>query len=68
MNGGFIMGKPQAQEKPVEDDADHGQSANDEHDINLTDVNLNLDSDDDFTDDWISHVDDYDSSDDLNSW
>jgi len=62
------MGKPNAQEKPAGEDADHGQSANDEQEINLADVNLNLDSDDDFTDDWISHVDDYDSSDDLNSW
>jgi len=67
MNGGY-MGKPHAQEKLAEDDAENGQSANDEKDMNLADMNLNLDSDDDFTDDWISHVDDYDSSDDLNSW
>jgi len=58
------MGKPHRQESSVEPEEDAETSANDDE----QDMSLNLDSDDDFTDDWINHVDDYDSSDNLNDW
>jgi hypothetical protein len=32
------------------------------------DMQSNMEADDDFIDDWISHVDDYDNSDDINNW
>lgn len=55
------MGKPHKQENILEDMDDDEDSGN--HDIHR-----NLDTDDDFTDDWISHVDDFDNSDDVNDW
>ena len=58
------MTKPHRQESAVEHEADVETSANDDE----QNMSLNLDSDDDFTDDWINHVDDYDSSDSLNDW
>ncbi|OIO68765.1 MAG: hypothetical protein COW19_05720 [Zetaproteobacteria bacterium CG12_big_fil_rev_8_21_14_0_65_55_1124] len=60
------MGKPQMQEVSVGnelDDEDEDSGA-----TGAIDLQRNLEPDDDFIDDWISHVDDYDSSDDVNDW
>ncbi len=60
------MGKPQHEENFAD------QDLNDEDNDPITkephDIAQDLDSDDDYNDDWISHVDDYDISDDVNSW
>jgi len=60
---GDYMGKPHKQDSTLEHDIDE-----DEDDSSSIANHRNLDADDDFTDDWISHVDDFDNSDDVNDW
>jgi hypothetical protein len=60
------MGKPHKQENFGDhdlDDEDDDPIAKEPHDIPR-----NLDPDDDYDDDWISHVDDFDVPDDVNNW
>lgn len=60
------MGKPHKQESTLEHDVDE-----DEADSSLTEgheMQRNPDTGDDFIDDWISHVDDFDNADDVNDW
>ncbi len=60
------MGRPQKQEVYADNELD--KEDEDSGAAETLDLQRDLDSDDDFTDDWISHVDDYDSSDDVNNW
>jgi len=61
-----FMGRPQKQEVYADNELD--KEDEDSGAAETLDLQRDLDSDDDFTDDWISHVDDYDSSDDVNNW
>jgi len=58
------MGKHQKQEHFVDNEPDDDASAKTE----THELQDSLDNDDDFIDDWISHVDDFESPDDLNNW
>ena len=60
------MGNHYEQEKPVEPELD--DEGEDSSASETLDMHSNMEADDDFIDDWISHVDDYDNSDDINNW
>jgi hypothetical protein len=60
-----FMGKPHEQEiTDREPDDDEQDSEN----IAPHDLPPNLDDDDEYIDDWINHVDDFDNNDDVNNW
>lgn len=58
------MGKPRKQEEPVGHDMDEDDAGMAEpHNLHSNPLD-----DDDYIDDWISHVDDFGSNDDVNNW
>ena len=60
----IFMGNAHQKEKAVDLETQDADSATTE----AHGLKNSLDNDDDFIDDWISHVDDFDNTDDLNNW
>lgn len=60
------MGKPHKQEEFTGQDLD--EEEDESENISPPDLPPDLGEGDDYIDDWINHVDDFDNSDGLNNW